>query len=160
MTDGLFRILSQRTAEPLHPFPSNYPIRVQSGMQIGDTGDVTSDHDDCSGLVAAHQLAHMLHFQNIHCNAADSDYFVMAIPDFFYEAVQCREIKQRTWGGHICLDKHEAPGAMEHPQRERSLNSGHLVVIELHGIDPSAAELVILGIGTEYACQKNPSFCA
>ena len=41
---------------------------------------------------------------------------------------------------------------MEHPQREWSLNSGHLVVIQLHGIDAPAAELVVLSIGTKYAC--------
>ena len=38
---------------------------------------------------------------------------------------------------------------MEHAQGEGSLGAGHLVVIELHGVDGAAAVGVVLGVGAE-----------
>jgi len=44
---------------------------------------------------------------------------------------------------------------MKHPDRESTLDAGHLILIEFHRIDFSAAVLVIAGVGPEYAGQQD-----
>ena len=58
---------------------------------------------------------------------------------------------------NICLNQHDAPGAMEHAQREAALRAGDLVVIELHRIDGPAAEFVVLRIRPEDRTQQDAS---
>ena len=43
---------------------------------------------------------------------------------------------------------------MEQPEGERSLLAGHLVVIELRGIDRARSELVVDREGLEDGCEK------
>ena len=56
---------------------------------------------------------------------------------------------------NILLDHHDAPRAMEHPQRKRALHPRDLVVIQLHGIDAAAAECIILRVRSENGGEKN-----
>jgi hypothetical protein len=49
---------------------------------------------------------------------------------------------------------------MEHPQGEGALGAGHLIVVQLHGVDAAAAKLIILGVGSENGGQKNAGVCA
>ena len=44
---------------------------------------------------------------------------------------------------------------MEHAQRKASLGARHLVVVKLHGIDPAAAELIVLRVGSKNGGKKN-----
>ena len=44
---------------------------------------------------------------------------------------------------------------MKHPQGERALHAGDLVVIELHRIDGPAAVLVVLSIRPEHRGQQD-----
>ena len=44
---------------------------------------------------------------------------------------------------------------MKHPQGKAALGARDLIVIELHGVDGAAAELVILRVGTEYRRQQD-----
>jgi hypothetical protein len=43
-----------------------------------------------------------------------------------------------------------------HSERKRALRSRYLVVIELKGIDGSAAKFVILRKGSKYGAQQDP----
>jgi hypothetical protein len=53
---------------------------------------------------------------------------------FFDEPVERREIEHRAGRFDVRLDQHQAPTAMEHPQRERPLRSRHLIVVQLHRV--------------------------
>ena len=44
---------------------------------------------------------------------------------------------------------------MESPQGQRALQARDLIVIELHGVDCSAAVLVVTSLGAEDACQQH-----
>ena len=65
------------------------------------------------------------------------------------------EIQHGAWGRDIGLNEHDAPGAVKHAQRKAALGARDLVVIELHGVDGAAAELVILRVGTKYRRQQD-----
>lgn len=46
---------------------------------------------------------------------------------------------------------------MEHPQRETALGARDLIVIELHRIDRSAPEFIILSVRSKNGTEKNAS---
>jgi len=46
---------------------------------------------------------------------------------------------------------------VKHAQRKRPLLAGHLVVVQLHGVDLAAAEFIVLSVGPEYRRQQNSS---
>ena len=54
--------------------------------------------------------------------------------------------KERAGGVDIGLDHHQAPTAVEHPKRERTLRPRHLVMIKFHRVHSSAAVLVVLAV--------------
>ena len=61
-------------------------------------------------------------------------------------------------GLDVRLDQHQAPTAMEHPQRERPLRPRDLVVVQLHRVHRPAAVLVVLAVGAEDAGQEDFRF--
>ena len=107
------------------------------------------------GLVLPDQLAHPPDLQHVRRDAADAHDVVPAVADLLDEAVQGGEVQQRAGGRDVRLDEHQAPGAMEHPQRKRPLHPGHLVVVQLHRVDRPAAVLVVLGVRAEDARQQH-----
>src|SRR5262249_53938202 len=61
---------------------------------------------------------------------------------------------------NVGLDQHDAPGPVEHAQREAALRAGYLVVIKLHRVDGAAAELIVLRVRPKDRSQQNAGACA
>ena len=155
MANGPVGALAQVAAEPGHALAADDVVGVDLLVQVGDIGDVAADDDLGVGLVVADQLAHLLHLGLVGNDRGDADHVVLVVADFVEEAVQRGEVQERAGGFDVGLDEHDAPTAVEHPQRERALGPRHLVMIKLHRIHHPAAVLVVLGIGAEDARQEH-----
>jgi hypothetical protein len=59
------------------------------------------------------------------------------------------EIEDGARRRDVVLDEDDAPGAVEHAERKRPLLARHLVVVQLHRVDRSTPELVILRVRAE-----------
>src|ERR1700690_574242 len=79
----------------------------------------------------------------------------MMRPQLGSELLARRKIQQRRGVDQVLLDHHQTPGSVEHANRELALLARDLVVIQLHGIDGAAAEIVSLGVGAKNAAQQN-----
>ncbi len=157
---GTIFILAEVAAEPPHPFALNDVIGVDPPGQVGDVGDVPADDDGGVRLVLPDQLAHLLDFVDVGDDRRDADHVVLPSADFLDEAVQRGEVQHRARGLDVRLDHHQAPTAVEHPQRERPLRARHLVVVQLHRVHAPAAVLVILAVGAKDAGQQHPGLRA
>ena len=109
---------NQRTPSPR----TMWSASIRSA-EIGDVGDVPADDDLGVRQVLPHQLAHLLHFVDVGDDRRDADHVVLVRANLFDEAVERGEVQQRAGGLDVRLDHHQAPTAMEHPQRERALGS-------------------------------------
>ena len=107
------------------------------------------------GKMLADQLAHLLDLEKIRHDAADADDVVAPAAKLLDETVQGGIVQQRARRVEVGLDEHQAPGAMEQPQRKRPLHPRHLVVVQLHRVLQPAAILVVLGIRSEDAAQQD-----
>ena len=154
MADGPVGAFAQIAAKPSHALAADDMVGVDPLVQIGDVGNMPADDDFGLRLIAADQLAHLFDFVLVGNDRGDADHVVPVIADFLDEAVQRREVQHGARGLDIGLDEHDAPTAVEHPQRERALRPRDLVVVELHRVH-RAAELVVHGIGTEDAGEQH-----
>ena len=103
----------------------------------------------------AHEAAHLADLPDVDDDPRDADDVVALVRELADEARTGREIEQRRWRGDVVLDEHDAPRTVEHPQRERALLAGHLVLVQLHRVDRPAAELVVLRVGPEYRGEED-----
>ena len=153
---GLVRVFAQEPAEPAHALALDDVVGVDPLAQVGHVGDVPADDDRRLGLILADQLAHLL----APCSRLG---MIDVMPMTSYCCVRISSMKrssvgkseQRAGGLDVRLDEHQAPTAMEHPQRERALRPRHLVVVQLHRVHRPAAVLVVLGVRAEDAGQEN-----
>ena len=116
---------------------------------------MASNDNDSAGAVASNQFAHFFHLADIRDNRPDADNVVRIVLQFLHETVEGGEIQQDARRVDVSLDDHQPEGAMEHPQGERPLPPCHLVLVQLHGVDFSAAVFIVAGIGAEDAGQQN-----
>lgn len=116
---------------------------------------MTADEDLRVGKVAANQLAHVGHLGHVGNDRGDPDDVVAPRSDLLDESITRGEIQQGRRRADVFLDQLDAPGSVEHAQREAALNSRHLVVVQLHRVDRPAAELVVLCVGPEDAGQQH-----
>ena len=85
-------------------------------------------------------------------------YWVRA--DLFDEAIEYGEVQDGAGRGDVGLEEHQPPGAVEHAQGERALRARDLVVVQLHRVDASAAERIVLGVGPKDTGQQHPCLVA
>ncbi len=155
MADGAVRIFAQETAKPGDPFPFDDVVCVDSRIEIREVGDMTAHDDRRVRQVLADKLTHLPDLEPVRDDAADPDNIVVLVADLLDEAIQAGKIQQRAGRVDVGLDEHQAPRTMELPQREGTLDPGHLVVIQLHRVQGPAAVFIVLGIGPEDACQQD-----
>ena len=136
-----------------HPLAPDDPVRIDPLFKVGDIGHMAADDNHGRRLVLPDQLAHPFDFQHVGRDAADPHDIVAAVADLLDEAVQGREVEQRAGRCDVGLDEHQPPGAVEHPQRERTFDPRDLVVVQFHRVDDPAAVFVVLGVGAEDTCQ-------
>ena len=115
---------------------------------------MAADDDSGSGESSPHHAAHLAHLADVDDDRRDAHDIVVHAGQLACESLARGEIEHRGGSGDVLLDHHDAPGAMKHAQRERSLLARYLVVVQLHGIDGAAAELVVLRIRTEYGAEQ------
>ncbi len=91
-----------------------------SSARPGTVGDVPADDDRGLRLVLADQLAHLLHLADVRQDRADADH-VVAAPCGAPRSKRSSVGKSSSVAGRldVRLDQHQAPGAVEHAQRER-----------------------------------------
>ena len=105
--------------------------------------------------VLADQSAHPSHLEQIRLDRADSDDVILPGPDLLDEAFLGGKVQKHARSAQIDLNQHEPPGTMKGAQRERLLHPCHLVVVQLHGVDETAAVGIILSVRTEDAGQQH-----
>ena len=148
-------VFAEEAAEPAHALAADDVIGVDPLDQIGHVGDVPADDDRGVRLILPDQLAHLLHLRRVRNDRRDADDVVLPRAKLFDEAVERGEVQQRAGGFDVRLNHHQAPTAMEHPQRERALRARHLIMVELHRVHSPAAVFVVLAVGPEDARQQN-----
>ena len=74
---------------------------------------------------------------------------------FAFEGLSSREVQDRRGGRYIGLDHHDAPAAVEHPERKGALSPCDLVVIQLHRVDCAAAEFIVARVGSEHGRKQH-----
>ena len=151
----LVLVLAQEAAEPAHALAADDVIGVDPLVQIGHVGDVAADDDRGVRQILPNQLAHLLHFEDVGNDRRDADDVVLVGANLLDEAIERGEVQQRAGRGDVRLDHHQAPTAVEHPQRESALGPRHLVVVKLHRVHAPAAVLVVLAVGPEDARQQH-----
>ena len=155
MAQRAILVLAQEAAEPPHPLAADDVIGVDPLDQVGHVGDVPADDDRGVRLILPNQLAHLLHFAHVRNDRRDADHVVLVGANLFDEAIERGEVQQRAGGFDVRLNHHQAPTAVEHPQRKRPLRARHLVMIKLHRVHAPAAVLVVLAVGSEDARQQH-----
>lgn len=116
---------------------------------------MSAHHDYRTWGKLSHHSAHLTDLADVHDDRRDANDVVVVRGQFPSKSFPCGKIQHAAGSRDICLNQHDAPGAMEHAQREAALRAGNLVVIELHGIDGSASKFVILRIGPEDRTQQD-----
>ena len=155
MLDRLFLVLAQKPPHPADAVALDDVVGIQAFVQVGDIGNVAADDDFCVRLVAAHQFAHLPHFQLVGDDRRDPDNVVGVPAQLLDETVERRKVEHGAGGLDVRLDQHQSPAAVEHPQGERTLRARDLVVIQLHRVHHPRAELVVLRVGAEHAAEQH-----
>ena len=99
--------------------------------------------------------AHLAHLADVDDDGGNAHDVVIVGQQFGFEGLARGKIQDRGGRGDVLLDHQDAPGAVKHAEGERPLLTGHLVVIQLHGVDLAAAELVVLRVGTENGTEED-----
>jgi hypothetical protein len=102
-------------------------------------------------------LTHHLDLPDIEKNPADADDIIGMIPDFLDESFKIRKIEKCTGCFEVGLDHYETEGAMKHAKRETSLSARHLILIQFHRVDFTAAVFILLSVRPENASQQDTS---
>ena len=160
MSQRLLWVLAQEAAEPAHAVAAHDVVGVDLPLQVGNVGDVSPHDDRRPRLLPAHELAHRAHFGQVRDDTGDADNVVGLLADLLPEAVESGKVEHGARGREIGLHQHQSPTAVEHPQRERPLHAGHLVVIQLHGVERPAAAIVVAPVGPEDAGQQHASLAS
>ena len=147
--DGGVFVLAEEAAHPADAVALDDVVGIDEVFDSGDGGDVSADHDGGLGGEAADDAAHVAHFADVDDDGGDAHDVVVVGLQLGFEDLAGGEIQDRGGGGDVLLDHEDAPGAVEHAEGKGTLFAGHLVVIQLHGVDLAAAELVVLSVGTE-----------
>ncbi len=152
---GAVGIFAEIAAHPSDSLASHHVIRVNQFVEAGNGGDVPADDDGRARRQPAHAPAHLTHLGEVGNDAGDAHDVIFRRGKFALEPFQGGEIEQRARCGNVLLNHHQAPGAMEHAQRKAALLARDLVVIQLHGIDGTAAEFVVARIWPEHRTQQH-----
>ena len=160
MLDRRRSIFAQKGTHPTNAFAFDDEIGVDDLIQVCNRSHVAADDDSGMRRKLPDHAAHFLHLANVHHNAGNADHVVMLRGQFFLKVRVRWEVEHGGGSADVFLDKHDAPGAVEHAQRVRSLFAGDLVMVQLHRIDAAATELVILRIWTEDTGEQNTSLAA
>ncbi len=107
------------------------------------------------GDQAADRAAHFAHLSDVDDDGGDANDVVVVGDQFSFEDFAGGKVQDRGGGGDVLLDHEDAPGAVKHAQGERPLLAGHLIVVQLHGVDLAAAELVVLSVRAENRREEN-----
>ncbi len=156
MPDGQLFVLPEEGPEPTDAVPPDDVIGVDDLGEVSPRGDVTTDDNGRSRPFTADDRAHRLDFFDIGPDGADPHDVVGGPAQLVGERLERRKVQDRAGGVDIGLQHQKAEGAVKHTQREPSLQAGDLVVIQLHGVDAAAPELVVPGERSEDAAQKYP----
>ena len=160
MLDRRRSIFAQEGTHPTNAFAFDDEIGVDDLIEVRNRSHVATDDDRGMRRELPHHTAHVLHLAHIHHDAGNADHVVMLRGQLFLKVRERREVEHGGWSADVLLDKHDAPGAVEHAQRVRTLFAGDLVMVQLHRIDAAATELVILRIWTEDTGEQNTSLTA
>jgi len=155
MPDRPLIVLTQIALKPADPLPAHDVVRVDPFREPLLVGDMAADDDHGARLMLPDQPTHLPDLADVRHDGADPDHVVTVLRDLRRKTFQGGKIQQGAGGLQVVLDHHQSERAMKHPDRESTLDAGHLILIEFHRIDFSAAVLVIAGVGPEYAGQQD-----
>ena len=125
-------------------------IGVDHVFDTGDRRHMSSNHDLRVRRELTGDAAHLPDFTNVHDDGADANHVVIALAELVRKCLARREIEQSGWSANILLNHFQAPRPVEHAQGKRALRPGHLVVVKLHRIDGTTAELIVTRKRSEY----------
>ena len=157
---GAFSSFSEESAEPRDPVALHDVVGIDDPVEILAAGDVPADDDGCPGPVFANHLAHLFHLARVGHDGADPHDVVVVLPYFPDEVVEAGIIEDGAGRVDIGLQHPQRKGGVKHPKGEAPLDARHLVLVELHGVDPAASVFVILRIGPEDAGEQDPRAAA
>ena len=152
---GRALLFAQVAAHPGNAFAAHEVVGVDRLLDAGKGRDMATHHDCGVRRQPAHHAAHFPHLAEVDNDRGDAHDVVTARGQFPLEDLACRKVEHRARGGDVPLDHHQAPGAVKHPQGERALLARHLVVVQLHGVDTAAAELVVLRVGSKHGRKQD-----
>ena len=156
MLDGRVRGLAQELAEPRHAFALHDVVGVDHVLRRPGSPPRARRRRSCECGECSRTRRHI-------SRTLPTFTMMLEMPTMSYwwacqfldEALAGGEVEHRAGRGDVVLDEDDAPRPVEHAQRERALLARHLVVVELHRVDRPAAELVVLGVGTEHGREQD-----
>src|SRR5208282_4448307 len=157
MADRSVLVFSQVPPHPRDPFSAYDMVSVDHRLRVGNRSHVSTHHNYRIRRQFPYHAAHLPHLANIHDDRRDPDDVVVVLGQFTGKGLAVGKIEHTARRRNIFLNHHNAPGAMEHAQREAALGARDLVVIELHRIDGAAAKFVVLRIRPEDRTQQYAS---
>ena len=143
MRDRRVGRIAEELAKPADALALDDMIGVKHPLDPGNGRHVAADDDGGYRRVLPREAAHLAHLADVHDDAGNTDDVVLMGLQLFDEPFARGKVEQRGWDGDVLLDQHDAPRAVVHAQRERSLRARDLVVIELERVDRAAAELIV-----------------
>ena len=124
-------------AQPRHALALHDVIGVDHRLDARNRRDVPADDDRRPRRVLPDEPAHLPDLADVDDDADEADDVVVVRRQLLDEALARRKVEQRARRRDVALNQHEAPGPVEHAQRERPLLARHLVVVQLDRIDAS-----------------------
>src|SRR3954469_19634581 len=154
MPNGRALVLAQISPHPRDTFPADDVVRVDHLLYSRYGRDMATNHNGRAWRQLADHPAHFAHLGYVHDDRGNPDHIVVMLSNLALEIFPGGKIENRARRGNVCLDQHDAPGTMEHAQREAALRPCDLIVVKLHRIDGAAAELVVSRVWAEDGTQQ------
>ena len=155
MPDRRGIVIADEPPQPRNAVALYDVIGIHHALDARNRRHVAANHDWRPRRKPTHHSAHLAYLANVNNDRRDSDDIVMVGPQFGGKCLMRGEVQHGGWCRDVLLDHQDAPRAVEHSERERSLLARHLIVVQLHGIDAPAAEFIVLRIRTEDAGQQH-----
>ena len=155
MADGRGVVFTEVPAHPGDAVAAHEVVGVDHEFNARGSGHMTADYDGGFGRHAPHRAAHLPHLADVDDDGGNTDDVVIVGEQFRFEVFARWKIQDCGGRRDVLLDHQDAPRAMKHAEGKRPLLTRHLVVIELHGVDLAAAELVVLRVRTKHGTEQN-----
>src|SRR5512142_2490918 len=140
MLDRGSLVFAKIVPHPGNAFAPHDVIGVDEMRESGNRGHVPAHNDHRLRRDLAYALAHLTHLADVGDDRRNAADVILMLAEFVLKLLERGEVEYRAGRRDIALDHHDAPGAVEHAQRETALRARDLVVIELHGVDGARAE--------------------